>query len=631
MRRTLTAAAVTIGAVFWMASGASAATTRYTTPTPAAGPDCTAGAPCSLEDALAASASGDTIVVGVGTYADADHDDDGRSLTIRGAVIGPGRPTITGTFSLSGAGTRLSDVALTAAAYAPLDVQGGAVADRVLAVSGLGDGCTIRAGGTITNSVCRSDNPSSNSAMTAQNPSGSTAAHNVTLIGYYGYFSNNTGNPGLTLADAIARNTGGGGTDIRLNQGQTTLINTNYATLAGAGLLTTTGQQTTAPVYRGPGDLREDPTSPTIDAGSDAAAAGELDLNGNARKIGTHADMGAYEYVPAAPSVGTAVVSPVAATTATLTVPVDAFGGRTTYRLDYGPTAAFGSSTPSQTVAAGATSVRFDLSGLTKRSTVHYRIVAASDGGTTTTGERTFATTPLVPTATIADATAVTTTAAALHGAVDTDTGAGTAHFVVTPAGGAPVATPDQATGGGPVDAVVSGLAPGTTYSYVLVVHSAEGDGTSTAAQFATVALPPVPAAPAPPTQALPFPTKPVFTPTLRLAVPGSTLPVLNRSAIAVVVGCAGVACTVTATGVVTVGGKRYGSLAAPKLRTKLAAGGIGSVKVTSTSKLRAKLRRYLAEHSKAKAVVKVTASFAAADGTHATKTLNARVRLLAH
>ena len=57
----------------------------------------------------------------------------------------------------------------------------------------------------------------------------------------------------------------------------------------------------------------------------------------------------------------------------------------TTVRFDYGPTTAYGSSTPPVALAAGSAAVPVpgELTGLTPQSTVHFRVVATSAIGTT--------------------------------------------------------------------------------------------------------------------------------------------------------------------------------------------------------------------------------------------------------
>src|SRR5947208_3125418 len=102
MRLPLALAVLLVGLV--LPAGASAAETLHTTPDGPDSPDsaCTTAAPCSLEHAFAIAVDGDTISVGAGTYdtPDTSYDDEGRSLTIAGAVIGPRRPVVL-TYSLS--------------------------------------------------------------------------------------------------------------------------------------------------------------------------------------------------------------------------------------------------------------------------------------------------------------------------------------------------------------------------------------------------------------------------------------------------------------------------------------------------------------------------------------------------
>lgn len=66
----------------------------------------------------------------------------------------------------------------------------------------------------------------------------------------------------------------------------------------------------------------------------------------------------------------------------------------TTVRFDYGPTAAYGSSSAAVALAAGSADVAVpgELTGLTPRSTVHFRVVATSAIGTTMGSDVTLAT-----------------------------------------------------------------------------------------------------------------------------------------------------------------------------------------------------------------------------------------------
>jgi hypothetical protein len=146
------------------------------------------------------------------------------------------------------------------------------------------------------------------------------------------------------------------------------------------------------PIFRNAGDYREAANSPSIDFGAATAEFGELDLNGNLRKIGAKTDIGAYEFVPDAPSVGTPSATKTSPTSVTVSVPINPNSGRTYYHVEYGPTAGHGSSTPTLALPAATTPaiVEVDLTGLPVDSTVHYSIVATSDGGGSATADATL-------------------------------------------------------------------------------------------------------------------------------------------------------------------------------------------------------------------------------------------------
>jgi hypothetical protein len=378
-------------------SAADAAATLYATPHPGFGATCTVASPCALGEAIHGAASGDTVVVGAGTYTGTEsYEDEGKNLTIAGAVIGPGRPVIEAEVGLTGAESTISDVEIhSPGSYEALALFDGASANRVVAIGSEGDGCSIHADGTVTNSVCMSENPSFSSGLATQaSGGGAMTATNVTMIGTYGFFSNSTKNPGLTMTDSIAMTTKTGGEDATFNQGLTKTIRSYLLHHEPSANVVEEASLTQTPVFLGPGDYREAPGSPSIDAGSTTAAPGELDLDGNLRQIGSKVDVGAYEFVPDAPTVSTPSVSSVTTTGAALAATINPNSGRTYYHLEYGPSSAYGSSTPVVTLPA-ATAVSpatFDLAGLPSGAAVHYSIVATSDGGTTRTPDATFTT-----------------------------------------------------------------------------------------------------------------------------------------------------------------------------------------------------------------------------------------------
>jgi hypothetical protein len=97
---------------------------------------------------------------------------------------------------------------------------------------------------------------------------------------------------------------------------------------------------------------------------------------------------------PPAPSVVTGAASAITASSATLTGTVNPNGQGTTYHFEYGKTTGYGSRTP-DTAAGSATtaaSVAASVTGLTRKTLYHYRLVASNQNGTTAGGDATFTT-----------------------------------------------------------------------------------------------------------------------------------------------------------------------------------------------------------------------------------------------
>jgi hypothetical protein len=493
LRIALVALAVVAAVAIPGRSQAVAADTLYSTPHPGMGATCSAAEPCSLAAALAMAVDGGTVVVGVGTYTPtASYSDDSKSLTIKGAVIGIGRPVVHGDMSLTGPLSLLSDVEIdNNDSASAIDLADGARADRVIGVNAVGDACELDAtGSTISNSLCVSNNIGSNSGLATQGQSGTMAAHNMTLIGHYGFFANagtDSTDPGLTMSDSIMA-TNSGGTDAQFDFGQTTLLNTDYVSTftSGEGSVVSTNHRTAPPVFRGPTDFREASTSPTIGAGSDAANQTELDLDGNLRRIGAVTDMGAYEFVSHAPAVtgrGSTLTAP---RSATVMATINPESAQTYYHLEYGPKAAHGKSTATKILpATGTAPVTFTLTGLRPGSTIHYSVVATSDGGTTVTKPATFQV-PRHPASTIRRATHISSSGATLHGRVKTGSVRGIAYFELMPAGGSRLLTASKKVSNGAVSLILHGLRSKTTYRYALVVQTTGGHATSAKAKFRT-------------------------------------------------------------------------------------------------------------------------------------------------
>ena len=166
-----------------------------------------------------------------------------------------------------------------------------------------------------------------------------------------------------------------------------------------------------------------------------------------------------------APAVVPGAASPVAATSATVAGTVDPNGSATSWHVEFGPTTSYGSVTTASSAGAGDTPVDVSalLSGLTPGTLYHWRIVATSSAGTTNGADATFTT--LAPPAVVTGGT--------LAGTTTTSRSAG--------------------SGSGAIDvsAPLTGLTPGRTYHYRLVVSS---DAGTTAAREATVRVGAAPA-----------------------------------------------------------------------------------------------------------------------------------------
>ena len=89
------------------------------------------------------------------------------------------------------------------------------------------------------------------------------------------------------------------------------------------------------------------------------------------------------------PEVNTAAATDVTAASAKLNGTVNANGTACIYYFEYGPTAAYGTSTVSYSTSANS-SVAVSISGLTDGDTYHFRLVASNANGTSFGADRSF-------------------------------------------------------------------------------------------------------------------------------------------------------------------------------------------------------------------------------------------------
>jgi hypothetical protein len=94
------------------------------------------------------------------------------------------------------------------------------------------------------------------------------------------------------------------------------------------------------------------------------------------------------------PSVQTGSPQSVTTTSATLTGSVNPQGHGTSWYFEYGTTTAYGTKTPAKNAGAGssAVSVSAPLAGLAPGTTYHFRLIASSSVGTSSSADATFAT-----------------------------------------------------------------------------------------------------------------------------------------------------------------------------------------------------------------------------------------------
>ncbi len=314
---------VAVLATLVFSAGASAAT-RYASPS-GMGPanTCAQLAPCSLSNALDSDETnpGDEVILAPGDYLTSSD----LLATEVASVHGTGLPSQTRiistssnhAFELNSAGAIVSDLeidASTSATNAALRIPLG-TARRVIARNATGRGCDVEVA-TITDSICTTSANGGiafavedggtlspvlrNVTAVATNPSGGTG---IDVFGFPG------ANIAVNAKSVIAR---GQTADVKTTQGAGASVSANLSysnfatidvmdggTIASAG---TNSNQTAAPLFidAAGGDLREAPTSPTIDAGITDGSSGTTDVFGAARLQGAGVDIGAHETVRAA-------------------------------------------------------------------------------------------------------------------------------------------------------------------------------------------------------------------------------------------------------------------------------------------------------------------------------------------
>jgi hypothetical protein len=167
--------------------------------------------------------------------------------------------------------------------------------------------------------------------------------------------------------------------------------------------------------------------------------------------------------------------------------------------FEYGTTVSYGrrtNCTPAHT-GAGISNVAVSgsLTGLRAETTYHYRLVAASLGGSVDGEDHAF-TTGAAPPEIASVRAEYSQTTARLYGTVDPENSPTTYHFIygTTTSYGQAVPMPEAAAGRSAsavkVSQLVTGLIPGVTYHYRLVATSANGTTRGGDQSFTTLTLP---------------------------------------------------------------------------------------------------------------------------------------------
>ena len=121
------------------------------------------------------------------------------------------------------------------------------------------------------------------------------------------------------------------------------------------------------------------------------AGCSATDQRGVARPGGTACDIGAYEVV--APAITNVAGSPTSTNTATLSATVTANAPDATVQFQYGTTTAYGASTtPQSAFGFSPVALLAQVSSLSPGTTYHFRVIATSPDGTSTSADRTFTT-----------------------------------------------------------------------------------------------------------------------------------------------------------------------------------------------------------------------------------------------
>ena len=197
----------------------------------------------------------------------------------------------------------------------------------------------------------------------------------------------------------------------------------------------------------------------------------------------------------APPDVTAGAASSITASTATLNGTVDSNGRATTYYFEYGTSTSYGTKTTAKS-AGSATSAQSEaagISGLQAGHTYHFRVVATSDAGTTSSKDSSFKTSS-APGVVTGDVVSIAPTTATLRGTV-TPNGLSTTwwfEYGTSTSYGSKTSSQNAGSGASAVSVStgIKSLKVATTYHYRLVGQNSSGKIGGADRTFSTVGAP---------------------------------------------------------------------------------------------------------------------------------------------
>ena len=395
----------------------ASAATRHAAPTGGAtSGDCSATAPCDLDAANAAATAGDVVELASGTYERGDATLSIKSgVTYQGADQGAARPLITGSWILF-RGSKVTDVVVRDLRFVSEVVTFSLAGPAGLTVLERVSMRRTQDSYPFAINDCRGSVLVRDSEFVAQDygPRIEVWSGTCDVQIRNALFQNARGLDLLLLVQGggmtgSIRNTAfNQGPSLERAQGSTasmTVAHSRVASLDGK-FVDGGGNITAQPAFADPVafDFHQTEASPTRDAGALDEHVGTVDIDGEPRSQGVAPDIGPDEFPVPPPAVATADAADVTQDSATLRGTVDPNARATTYWFAYGTAEPLTATTPVQPAGSGAdpVAVSAPVAGLGPGTPFLYRLVAESDGGTSTGETRSFTTlaapSPVVPT-----------------------------------------------------------------------------------------------------------------------------------------------------------------------------------------------------------------------------------------